>query len=451
MKPCEEYFESIIEYAHGDGAELSSEQRAALKEHLGECEVCRKELQCTRDLLDLIRPPHSLNVPTALLQTVHSRVMKAARKTSHRKPWLLVACCAATAAMLAVTLLQPFPQRQPPARSGTANAAKHLPSEQDAAKAGSITSVISTKTATTDADGASLDTLLEVPDQPTLREQFCRSTKPDEALAALQAELERLASSPDPDKSLREVFILANEVGKEWPNTVEHAQALGLAYRCQEQLGNATKAFHCLLDYAEAMGHWRQRILIERGTDMSAAAETGAQETMRLISNEGDRYLRSKQHLLAIRYYEVLQTRWPDTDSACYAAFQTARCYSAVGNSESAIASFQHLVAEAPSSSWAIEARKHLATLYSHQRNFALASDCWLAITDVTADYQQKATAFCNAAVFTQMRGIDHYIDALKLCNRILHDYPKARCTPRVRSLIEEMTNALVNVGRDAS
>jgi len=434
MTGCPEYSDFINEYALGDIAELTPDEKARLEAHLAQCEGCRQELQSTKDFLDLIRPPKDVEVPDWVIERVERNVRKAIWRDNRLRMLRKVAyfAVAATAAAAAILIcLRAWEDRLP---SGTPEVVER-PSEEEIFEqaAGAQTSF---------GEGTTGPSVDFVQTEPTLEKEFAAITDHTQALALLQKEFDA-AKVDSLIENFRRVIALAESLGERWPGSRESVDALKLISRCYTEIGELKKAQDAFFSYADAMGRDEAKRGLAQGMSEEEAAALCEQATVAVLREETSRLFRETDYTSTLAFCDAMRTRWPGKEGGLFAQFLTARCYGDTRQYADAEREYRQIISADPTSKRAMRARQSLPVILANQGRIADAVDMCQELADTTDDRQMQAHAYYTKGCFVMAMGEEHYTEALQAWQKVLKDYPDAKCLRAVKGMIAKLTDKI--------
>jgi len=421
MKPCEEYFESIIEYAHGDGAELSSEQRAALEAHLGECEACRTELKSAQEFLAVVRPSADTLVPVEVATDLHSRVKTAiSRRRVARFRFAASVILAATVALVAASFTffaHPHKNNSEASRMGVA------PSSPK----GSAGSYLVEEPKRDKPELPSTDE--EPPDAPDpLLPAFERASNATDALRLLEARLSAMLGKDHTREELAQAKNLICRLATRWPDTPEALETTRLLSWCLLEDGQVPEAQRKFLEYAEATGErFKAQLLASSSPRLVARAELGASNTAAMkIAGEARRLYGAGDHSIVLSYCDVVSARYPDVPAARDALQLTARVLVETGNTAEARRIYTRLIEEAPHSDEAAQSIPWLAMILSNENRKKEAANLWLDQAK-RVHGELEARALYHAGYYLlDAEDARQYVEGLRLLRDVMKRFPSS-------------------------
>jgi len=476
MKPCEEYFESIIEYAHGDGTKLSPEERPALEAHLGGCEACRAELRSVKDLLDLIRPTAHFDVPQQTMETVRDNVLRSVRRRHTLQPTFrisLLATSAAVAALITV-ILWPFRYRNAVPSSVSRNV------HSSVIRAIRRRAAISTSLRLGIAVAATAILTLLIASLPAWRSEreatsqnsgVVSESRDIPALSAVSplCVLQRLndhASTQQPEmpssqaattqRALRNAKRdIQNAIASRDEEAVRHvladltrirASATGMVAanatramaECYLHLGLVDDYYSCFIQYAESLGTQdtaSKKQSISLGADSAAK---GGGPTAEALFREAGRLLASQEYIMALRFYDLVMSRYRGAQVAARAHLQQGYLYSQMNLRKEAAEAYETLIADAPDSPSAQEAIRRLPYIRFNLglKREAVTEALRIASQAHTAQEQADAQLCAGQLLASQP---DRVADAVAALRKVTNNHPGTPAARKAQRSLGEL------------
>jgi len=357
MTGCPEYSDLIKEYALGDIAELTAEERAALEAHLGECEGCREALASSKSFAEMVRPSVNTEVPQEVLESVHANVMTATRTRRiavllRRIALFVPAAAAAAITVVVYSLLSgPVPASSDPQGADTREVTVL---ERD----GQMSS--STSTAT-QPEPRVLG--IDVPQQVG-----SETEDPAVILSSLQVKFNK-ASEDGSTSRLEEVLTAAKSASERWQNTEHGIEATHLVSRVHAELAEPYEALRAFLEYADRLGAKREAEALAAGKGGSEAEAEATKVTARCILRESDLHFRCRDLSGAVALCDAVIARYPASRYAYQARKTLGGCYLVMRKPEEAMREFELIAAQNEVEYLAKEACKQIASIhFSNQR-----------------------------------------------------------------------------------
>jgi len=440
MSSCPEYSDHIKEYALGDIAELTPDEKAKLEAHIQECAECRADLEEWQNFLNLIRSPKELEVPQWVKESLPANVMKAIRRDAllrvMRRTAALAGIAAAAAALLVIGLVVSQNSastvnvgRSTPAVIGSRCFPGSKPPEQ----------VTNHQTAVVQ------DTPRENKSELTLEERLAAISDPSEALVLLQEEF-TASKSIDNKGHLIHLVNCAKRVYIKWPDCKERADLLLFMARVYEHVGDMANATKCFLEYANELGRRAKRFVTDQGGSYAEADIACTSSTAGAIMAEAGRAFGERDFIVAFTYCDYVLSRYPGSDNARKAQYITARCYDETRQPHQAIELFQTVIKAAQDSSEAMNARTWLPSLQFNVGRQSEAIATWLEYSEKATNDNEKACGYCNAGVLTAARGISFYPDAIKLLEIVEQNYPTSNYAAQARAMKRKLLEEIIGV-----
>ena len=450
MACSDEYSRLISLYPLSE--DQTPEERAKLEAHIQECAVCRADLEQWRDFLDLIPPAKDVEVPQWVKERVHTNVMKAVRRDRALRALKRAACLvfasAAAVAVLAAGWMylrgelsgsDTTPGHRIAARP-SAEKTQGAPSVgvggREIARPASDSQPHESEAPLEHPTPATQDAKIASKRQASLDEEFAAAATPAGALSLLERTLK--AANDGEDVDLQRVIGLAEKLRAQWPASEESAKSLELISRCYTGLGEIDRARKSFLLYADAMAElsYRQQPHVD---ETGSAIEERGDLAVHTIQREADRLFGLEDYLSALFYYDTIRTRSRGKPAAQYAQLMSGHYYANTRQYAQAEKEFKQLISEHPDSRWASAARTSLPAILANRKHYAEAVAVWQEAADATENTEEKASAYMNKGALVVLQGPDHYPEALAIWNRILKEYPGARCTPTVKGMIQQV------------
>jgi len=434
MKPCEEYFESIIEYALGDGAELTQIERARLEAHLATCVGCRGQLRSTRTILYLIRTPMNIKVPHGVTQALNVKVMKAIRSdakwTISRRAAELVAVFLPAALVM---LMYPSLQRGEPSPAATITGSVREIGDPYSPRS-------SPHTIAEQLDTKQYTPKLASP-RTAMEHRFAAIHDPASAIAFLREQCNNLRNPNSDTPHIEAVMRLCDLMPVRWPATHQSIEAIRISSRALWIMGKHTESQDKFLQYADALAQARSaRPVLCVSAGVVCHVNRGAQDKLKhlteIVHDEARRLFWARDFLSATCYYDHLISRYPGSDGALQARYMLGCICAESGDLRNAIRTYERLIHEHPDSYAAQLARTDLPDYLFNTGRRQDAVDVWLDFSrHATAD-SDKAAGIANAGHLLAAQGGPRCVDAIRLFNKVLKEYPDASCTPSVKSQV---------------
>jgi len=457
MKPCEEYFESIIEYAHGDGAELSSEQRAALEAHLGECQACRTELKSAQEFLAVVHPSADTVVPVEVARCLHSEVMKAVRrrqmarvlweKTSHPRVAcsFLIAIAAGFATFAIWSLITDVGHSRTLStpRFTRIDASRSAPHTARSAHPPGIAAPLPIRPPVPLAEQDRNKVNLTKPQSLTVAYQHAKSSS--EALSILRSVYEDTQSTrADLDRAIE----LAREFPQRWPDSRESLMALHLVAQVYTLLADLEHERAAFIEFAEAAAADRLTRSSERhNSNPHYVLSVDVSST--LLGKVSD-LVQTGEHVAALSYCDEILTRYSGSLASFKARMYVASCYEKTRQPLEALKHLRAIAEDSMNSDLAKEAWRRMARLHFNRQ----------APADGIAALQQLASRFSDDPeavdwarfrigfhLFTQ--GQESYPAALTQLQSLLRDSPKGHYADDARRIMRRMNDTVVRSIQD--
>ncbi|UCF33544.1 MAG: tetratricopeptide repeat protein, partial [Phycisphaerales bacterium] len=233
-----------------------------------------------------------------------------------------------------------------------------------------------------------------------------------------------------------------------YPDAEEKRKAqyrLGMALYRLEQFGEASEllkgaakgrldeayqpALLALGDIAFHQNEWKQaekhlRAYLETGEDVAAADDA--------LLKLGLALQRQGSSDNALRQFDLLMERFPQSPHRLQAAFEEGQILVALGRGPEAVRVFEQVLAEGPESRFAPYALNHLASLEMHGKAFDQAADRFTSVIEQAEDeaVQAQARYQKGQALFAQQR----YAEAEQALAEFLEQHPSHTLAGRARA-----------------
>jgi len=174
-------------------------------------------------------------------------------------------------------------------------------------------------------------------------------------------------------------------------------------------LGDSQDAMTAYDQYlAEYEGYLRTRYPESEGSYLGGSARIPKAIGTAILA-EGDRLYRSREYVFSQRYYDMAISRFPETQTAQYACYRIAVILDESGRRLAAAHAYRELIAEAPDSRWATEAKIRLPyVLFNLGRPEAAVAAALDASESVDIPERAAAALLCAAELRARADGSTH-------------------------------------------
>ena len=187
-------------------------------------------------------------------------------------------------------------------------------------------------------------------DPPALREKSFAESLAGCNEAYLKAQ--RTASRDE----FKHIIESLRQLNSKMPDAPEVADAMKLISRCYSAMKDDELAYDSFVAYADYLG--------EKSRAQGQSAVDNA--TFGVLQPEADEVYRKPNFPLALKYYELLRTRYPASQAAIAASEKIAGYYFKINNLTAGMAEYSKIISEHPKSN---EARLAYTSLYAMKAN----------------------------------------------------------------------------------
>lgn len=469
---CVEIRILIGEYALGEHACLDSEERMHVEAHLSECVECRKHFESIQQALHYIESFRNVNIPENVLErssrqintmlnqklmTMNSKrkeqiqvtdtAISAQRNDLHQPHqafliWRFIASIAASILIAIGVGIFLFGKVQNESKANLTQAVKNPIIHRE---------IIShKKIANQESNAFTNDGLITLNQKQSnvfaLSDRMIAAKNSADALTLLQESYNKAKQNKFVGSFVyKQIIKSANELIDRWPNSKEAVESNLLSSRCYTEIAEHNNARDAFIMYADAAGKYeRQKALLLNICEQDANTK---QETMTssLIRKEADRLYEQKDYLSALSFYDILLTRYPNTNVGQYSLYQVATYYECIGQNKQAEQTLKLLINKYPNSKWANEALLSLPVVLFNLGHSNEAIETWQDIANAASTPKDKGCGYYNAGVLLVSRGKAFYPEAIRYFKMAIEQSPNtiyARCS---EDMLGKLTNEMMD------
>jgi len=456
---CRELTDLIGEYAGGDVAELTPDERARVEAHLAACAPCRKSLEEYRAVLAPFEAIRQTPVPESLILVSRPKMLAfirskarelylaADRRRQRRADLTRFAVAAAAALVFAAGLcrlvLHPTGvQSRPNGPMPQASARKVVPVKVSSpAQLGKGNPVHEQAACVTIPEVSGQAGVLDSGTKMRYGEKTTNSVKdPKQTLCLLDDRFAKAKALGHPAPGTFEGIIAgARSLISTWQDSDQAIKALLLISRCYTELAEPKKAMEAFLDYAGALGTKQETAAMRNRVPKAEAQEEGRAVVGNTLFFEAARLLSEGDPLPGLSYCDAILTRFPDSEVALRTRVLVAQYDMRIHQPKQAVATLQALVRENPQSSAARTARSLLPTALAQAGRRDGAVQAWIEYAEHATSDDMRANGYLNAGVILRTRGKPFYPDAIRMLNKVVEEFAETPHVQDAKRHIEEM------------